>query len=238
MLEIKDLHVSIEGKEIIKGISFKISKGEKVALMGQNGSGKSSLANALMGNPEYKITSGKIILNGEEITLLSPEERAKKGIFLSFQHPITVPGVTLEQFLRLAYNSIFSEKLSVYAFSKLLKEKMDFLHLDKSFCSRYLNEGFSGGEKKKAEILQMLVLSPSFAVLDETDSGLDVDALKVISSGINSLSSGFLIITHYNRILNEVKPDRVLVMSSGKIIKEGDSSLSMELESKGFKVLS
>src|SRR3989338_10490133 len=183
-LQIKNLHVNVEGKEILKGITLEVKPGEIVAIMGPNGSGKSTLANTLMGHPSYKITQGKIWFNGEDITELSPEKRAKKGLFLSFQHPSTIEGVTITNFLRTARNAIKQQQMNVIEFNKLLKEKMELLHIDKNFVNRYLNQGFSGGEKKKAEILQMAVLEPHLAILDETDSGLDVDALKIVAEGV------------------------------------------------------
>ncbi|MBT4539124.1 Fe-S cluster assembly ATPase SufC [Candidatus Woesearchaeota archaeon] len=238
-LEIKDLHVEVEGKEILKGISLTIEQGKVHALMGPNGSGKSTLANVLLGHPKYTVTQGKIILNGEDITNLPPNERASKGLFLSFQYPKEISGVTLTNFLRAAYNATH-KPLSIVDFYKLLQEKMAQLHVDKRFAQRYLNEGFSGGEKKKAEILQMLVLQPTFAILDETDSGLDVDALKIVAEGINTVTCkdrGILLITHYNRILEYITPDIVSILQDGKITKTGGKELAQQIEQKGFKEL-
>tara|TARA_Y100000034_G_scaffold136308_1_gene212110 strand:- start:3950 stop:4681 length:732 start_codon:yes stop_codon:yes gene_type:complete len=237
MLEIKNLHVEIEGKEIIKGLNLKLEKGKVHALMGPNGSGKSTLSYTLMGHPNYKITKGEIIFNGEVINDLSANERAKRGMFLSFQYPKEVSGVTISNFLRTALNSIRDVKLNVLQFRKLLAEKMSMLKMDKKFLERYLNEGFSGGEKKKAEILQMAVLDPSFAILDETDSGLDIDALKQVSEGINSVMAEdkiILVITHYKRILEYVKPDTLHIMIDGNIALEGTGELLDQLEEKGY----
>ena len=237
-LEIKDLHVSINDKEILKGINLVIESGKVHALMGPNGSGKSTLAQIIMGYPKYVITKGKILLNGEDITELKPDERAKKGLFLSFQYPKEITGVTLTNFLRAAYNSIHEPKLSVIDFHKMLKEKMEKLNIDASFTRRYVNEGFSGGEKKKAEILQMMVLNPKFAILDETDSGLDVDSLKVVANGINQIDrkdKGILLITHYYRILDYITPDVVHIMVDGKIVKNGGPKLARLIEEKGFE---
>lgn len=236
-LEIKDLHVEVAGKEILKGVNLKVEKGEIAALMGPNGSGKSTLAYTLMGHPKYKITSGKIIFKGEDITEMPVNERAKKGLFLSFQYPQEIPGVSLSNFLRTAYSSVKSQKISVLDFMKLLKEKMKLLKVEDSFAMRYLNEGFSGGEKKKAEILQLAVLQPEFAVLDETDSGLDIDALRIVAEGVNSLSGpdmGVLVITHYQRLLNYIKPTKVHILIKGKIVKSGGPELANQLEELGY----
>jgi Fe-S cluster assembly ATP-binding protein len=237
-LEIENLHVEIEGKEILKGISLTIEEGKVHALMGPNGSGKSTLANVLMGHPKYAVTSGKIMLNDEDITELSPDDRAKRGLFLSFQYPKEISGVTITNFLRAAYNATHETKLSVVDFYRLLKEKMEELHVASSFNKRYVNEGFSGGEKKKAEILQMMVLQPKFAILDETDSGLDVDALKIVAEGINRMKSperGILLITHYYRILHHVIPDVVHILVDGKIVKSGGKELAQQIEETGFQ---
>ncbi len=237
-LKIEDLHVNVEGKEILKGVNLTVKLGNVHVLMGPNGAGKSSLANVLMGNPKYKITSGKIILDEEDITYLGPTERARKGIFLSFQYPSEITGVTMSNFLRTAYNSVKNENVSVIEFHKLLKEKMVELEMDTMFGKRYLNDGFSGGEKKKAEILQMLILQPKYAVLDECDSGLDVTALKIVGQGIKNMTSskrGILLITHYSRILNEMSPDVVSVMVDGKVVEDGDYSLVKEIEKDGYK---
>jgi|TARA_B100002003_G_C14134729_1_gene545652 Fe-S cluster assembly ATP-binding protein len=236
-LEIKDLKVNIEGKEILKGINLTVDKGQVVALMGPNGSGKSTLAYALMGHPNYKITSGKISVNGEDITNAAPYERAKKGLFLSFQYPQEISGVSVSNFLRTALNAKNEKQISVMDFHKLLQEKMKLLKIDKSFALRYLNEGFSGGEKKKMEILQMAVLQPKIGIMDETDSGLDIDALKTVAEGVNSLKSremGILLITHYQRILNYITPDKVHIFMNGNIVKSGGKELALQVEEKGY----
>jgi Fe-S cluster assembly ATP-binding protein len=236
-LEIKDLYVEVEGKEILKGVSLSIAPGEVHALMGPNGSGKSTLANALLGHPRYKITKGAIFLDGEDITSMAPDERARKGLFLSFQYPQEIPGVTVENFLRTAYNNLHG-KIDVVKFNALLKERMSALHIDPAFSRRYLNEGFSGGEKKRMEVLQMTVLNPRFMVLDETDSGLDVDALKVVAQGISAMRDGThatLIITHFNRILKLVEPDHVHIITAGRIVKSGGKELAHETEEKGYR---
>src|SRR3989338_8744125 len=224
-LEIKDLHVNVEGEKILKGVNLKIELGKVHALMGPNGSGKSTMANVLMGNPKYEITEGKILLDGEDITELSADERAKRGLFSSFQYPSEITGVTMSNFLRTAYNSVKKTNANVIDFHRMLKDRMKELDMDPNFSKRYINEGFSGGEKKRAEILQMVVLEPKYAILDETDSGTDVDALKIIASGINKAKEktnmGILIITHYNRILQYIDVDKVTIMMNGKIVKEG-----------------
>src|SRR3989338_8863768 len=236
-LEIKDLHVSIDGKEILKGITLSVDKGKVAAIMGPNGSGRSTLAYALMGHPRYEITKGKIMLNGKDITKDAPDERAKKGLFLSFQYPQEIAGVSVSNFLRTALNAKRKEKISVPEFHKLLQQKMELLKMDKNFSLRYLNEGFSGGEKKKAEILQMAVLSPSIGILDETDSGLDVDSLRIVANGVNKLKGpkmGILLITHYQRILNYITPDKVHIVMAGKIVKSGGKGLALQVEEKGY----
>jgi len=237
-LVIQDLHVSVEDKEILKGINLEIDLGKVHALMGPNGSGKSTLGNALMGNLKYKITKGKIILNDEDITNLPPNERAKKGLFMSFQYPSEITGVTMSNFLRTAYNSIKGGRINVIDFHKLLKEKMSELNIDPSFNKRYINEGFSGGEKKRSEILQLSVLQPKYAILDECDSGLDADSIKIVGNGVKKLQNpniGILIITHYYRILNYITPDTVSVMIDGEIVKTGGKELAEEIENNGFE---
>lgn len=239
MLEVRDVHVSVEQREILKGVSLSVLPGETVALMGPNGSGKSTLGNAIMGNPKYKVTSGDIRFLGKSILECTPDQRSLLGIFLSFQHPHEVPGVTVAHFLRMAKNAHMTgdEKISVMEFRGLLSEKMNLLGIDPSFASRYLNLGFSGGEKKRLEMLQLALLEPKFAILDETDSGLDIDALKAVAESVNAMRNqdrSFLIITHYQRILEYIKPDRVLVMVDGKVLHEGTSSLLHEIEQKGY----
>ena len=236
-MSIKNLHVSIENKKILKGINLEIKQGEINAIMGPNGSGKSTLSNVIMGNLKYKITKGEILFNGENIKELSTDKRARLGLFLSFQYPAEIPGVTVSSFLRTSYNNTHKEKISVKDFISLLKEKSELLKIKKEFLSRYLNEGFSGGEKKKSEILQLAILEPKIAILDETDSGLDIDALKIVSQGIKNLKkpeTGFLLITHYQRILKYITPDKVHVMMDGKIVKSGGSELAQQLEEKGY----
>ena len=250
VLEIKDLYVSIDGKEILKGLNLVIKQGEIHALMGPNGSGKSTLAYTILGHPKYKITKGDILLDGKSILEWTSDLRARNGLFLAFQYPHEISGVTVFNFLRTAYNSLKlngnvkdkkQELVSILQFQKMLKEKLSLLKINDDILKRYLNEGFSGGEKKRCEILQMAVLEPTFAVLDETDSGLDIDALKTVSDGINKLSGpnlGVLLITHYNRILKYVKPDHVHVMINGKIAKSGGKKLAEELEEKGYDWIS
>lgn len=240
MLEAKNLNVEFKGKEILKGLNLKLEKGKIHALMGPNGSGKSTLSYVIMGHPSYEVTSGKILLDGKNLLDLSPDERAKKGIFLSFQNPIEIEGVKFSTFLRQAYNAINRKKLSLLEFQELLEKKADELKIPREFLSRYLNKGFSGGEKKKAEILQLLVLNPKIAVLDETDSGLDIDSLRLVANGINSFMSKdkiVLIITHYKRILEHVKPERVYIMLNGKIVRSGSGELVNKLEEKGYSWL-
>jgi len=241
-LEIRDLHVSVEGKPILKGLSLAVRKGEVHALMGPNGSGKSTLANALMGNPKYEVTQGQILYQGVDVLELGADERARKGLFLAFQYPTAIPGVSVANFLRTALNArrkeIGEEKpIAPKEFRALVKEQMALLKMDESFAGRYLNDGFSGGEKKRAEILQMAVLRPEIAVLDETDSGLDIDALRIVSEGVNALAGpdlGVLLITHYQRILNYIKPDFVHVLVDGRIVKSGGPELALELEAQGY----
>jgi Fe-S cluster assembly ATP-binding protein len=237
-LEIIDLHAGIEGKEILKGVSLKISTSETHAIMGPNGSGKSTLAYTLMGHPKYKITSGDIKINGESILLLPPTQRALKGLFLGFQYPLEIPGVSLANFLRISYNAVRkNEPMLVRDFRKMLEDKFEVVGMERSFATRYLNEGFSGGEKKKAEVVQLAVLRPKFAVLDETDSGLDIDALKLVSDGINSIRSseiGIMLITHYQRILRYVKPQFVHVLVKGRVAVSGGPELAEKLEAQGY----
>ena len=236
-LIIKDLHVSIDGKKILNGVDLVVRKGQVCALMGPNGSGKSTLAYTLMGHPRYTVDKGEAWYKGRNILEMPPDERAKLGVFLSFQYPQEIPGVSVSNFLRTAYNSVKSNKISVPDFVKLLREKMKMLKIDDSFSRRYLNEGFSGGEKKRAEILQLAVLQPEMAILDETDSGLDIDSLKIVAEGVNTLLNpnfGALIITHYQRILNYITPDAVHIMVKGRIVKSGGKELAHELEAKGY----
>jgi Fe-S cluster assembly ATP-binding protein len=236
-LEIQNLHVRTEEREILHGVDLVINKGETHALMGPNGSGKSTLANTLMGNPTYEITEGKVLLDGEDITEADPDDRAKAGLFLAFQYPVSIPGVSVANFLRTAINAKREEPIKVKEFGELLKKNVEVLRVDREFTSRYLNDGFSGGEKKRAEILQMAMLQPTYAVLDETDSGLDIDALRIVADGVNALRGpdmGALIITHYTRILGYVKPDFVHIMLNGKIVQEGGSELADQLEDKGY----
>ncbi len=244
-LEIRNLHVSVEGKEILKGINLVINKNEVHAIMGPNGSGKSTLANTLAGHPKYQITQGDILYKGESILEWGPDERAQKGIFLAFQYPMAIPGVTVANFLRTALNARRkatgsngdSKPISIPDFRKLMREKMALLKLDDTFATRYLNDGFSGGEKKRVEILQMAVLNPELAVLDETDSGLDIDALRIVAEGVNALvgpNLGVLLITHYQRILNYIKPHFIHVMVDGQIAMSGGPALALQLEEKGY----
>jgi Fe-S cluster assembly ATP-binding protein len=236
-LIIKNLHASVDGNEVLKGVTLTIKQGEVHALMGPNGSGKSTLSHVILGHPAYKVTKGSIQFDGKDVLRMAPEERAKAGLFLSFQYPTEIEGVTLSSFLRTAYNTLKGENLTVLDFHKKMLQKMEMLKMDKAFGRRYLNYGFSGGEKKRCEVLQMAVLEPTLAILDEPDSGLDVDALQVVAQGINTLAGkqmGALIITHYNRILNYVKPKYVHVFAKGKILKTGDHTLALELESKAL----
>jgi Fe-S cluster assembly ATP-binding protein len=237
-LKIENLHVRTEDREILHGVDLTVAKGETHALMGPNGSGKSTLANTIMGNPTYEVTEGKIILDGEDLTEAAPDERARAGLFMAFQYPATIPGVSVANFLRMAVNATRDEPIKVKEFGQLLKQHMDLLKIDRAFTSRYLNEGFSGGEKKRAEILQLAMLAPQIAVLDETDSGLDIDALRIVSDGVNKLREsdrGFLVITHYTRILEYVKPEFVHIMLDGRIVREGGRELADELEDKGYE---
>ncbi len=232
----QDVHVYVEDKEIVKGVSFEIFPGEKHALMGPNGSGKSTLAAALMGHPAYRV-EGEILLNGEPVSGLPADERARRGMFLSFQYPVAVPGVSVASFLRAALSARRGADVPVREFRTLMSEAFDVLGMPRSFMARYLNDGFSGGEKKRLEILQMLILKPVFALLDETDSGLDIDALKVVSDGINRAAggeTGVLLVTHYQRILNYVAPDAVHVFMNGRIVRSGGPGLALELEERGY----
>jgi Fe-S cluster assembly ATP-binding protein len=236
-LEIQNLHVRIEEREILRGLNLTVRKGETHALMGPNGSGKSTLANTIMGNPVYEVTDGKILFDGEDLTEASPDERARAGLFMAFQYPATIPGVSVANFLRMAVNAKREEPIKVKEFGAMLGENMELLRIDRAFTSRYLNEGFSGGEKKRAEILQLAMLKPEIAVLDETDSGLDIDALRIVSDGVNALRGpemGSLIITHYTRILDYVKPEFVHIMLDGRIVREGGPELAAELEDTGY----
>ena len=241
LLEIKDLHAVIDGKEILKGLNLQIDKGEVHAIMGPNGSGKSTLAKVLAGHPSYEVTKGEVIYEGTNLLELDPDERARNGVFLAFQYPVEVPGVSNAQFLRLAYNEkmkhLGEEELDPLEFNDLLKERAKIVEMDKSFFNRSVNEGFSGGEKKRNEILQMAVLQPKLAVLDETDSGLDIDALRIVAEGVNKLRNAdkaIILVTHYQRLLNYVEPDFVHVLANGKIVKEGGKELALELEEKGY----
>src|SRR3954469_22248573 len=237
-LEIRGLHASVEGKEILKGIDLTVRQGETHALMGPNGSGKSTLANVLMGRPGYVVTGGEVRFKGEEILGLTPDHRAARGLFLAMQYPVEVPGVSVVNFLRTAYKAVKGEDISALGFRKHMKEKMDLLGVEDEMVRRYVNQGFSGGEKKKNEILQLAVLEPDIAILDETDSGLDIDSLKSVATGIEKLigpTLGVLVITHYQRILNYIHPDFVHVMMGGRIVKEGGPELATELEDKGYE---
>jgi Fe-S cluster assembly ATP-binding protein len=237
-LEVHDLHASVEGKEILKGIDLTVRQGETHAIMGPNGSGKSTLSNVIMGRPGYVVTEGKVVFQGEDITLLTADQRAKRGLFLAMQYPVEVPGVSVVNFLRTAYTAVKGGQTSALAFRKHMKEKMEVLGVEDAMVARYVNQGFSGGEKKRNEILQLAVLEPQIAILDETDSGLDIDSLKTVATGIAQLVGpdlGILLITHYQRILNYITPDFVHVMIDGRIVKEGGKELAQELEAKGYE---
>jgi Fe-S cluster assembly ATP-binding protein len=237
MLKIEDLHVEIDGQEIVKGLDLEVGKGEIHAIMGPNGSGKSTLANVLMGHPRYEVTEGSITFQGEDVFELEPDERAKLGMFLAFQYPSEVPGVSVANFLRTAVNSVREEELNPMEMYRLLQEKMSIMQMDPRFAERYLNEGFSGGEKKRNEILQMLMLDPRLAIMDETDSGLDIDALQVVAKGVNEMKGpefSAVIITHYQRILRYIEPDRVHVMLDGRLVTSGGKELADDLEEKGY----
>ena len=251
MFEVENLHVSIEDNEILKGIDLTINPGEIHALMGPNGSGKSTLAYVIAGHPSYEVTEGSIKYFGEDILEWSPDERAQKGLFLAFQYPTVIPGVSMANFLRMAVTNVRNARAEASPngeakpftpreFRKLMREKMAMLKMDDSFATRYLNEGFSGGEKKRAEILQMALLEPKLAILDETDSGLDIDALRVVSEGVNTLFNdemGVLLITHYQRLLNHIKPDYVHIVMDGRIVRQGGPELAHELEEKGYETI-
>jgi Fe-S cluster assembly ATP-binding protein len=248
-LVVKNLHVSVDGQEILKGLNFEMNRGEVHAIMGPNGSGKSTLANTLMGHPAYEVTSGEIWFKGENIVKLTPDARSRLGLFLAFQYPSSIPGVSVASFLRTAINARYEQAepgsngngqprgISMREFRQLLKEKMAMLRMDPSFARRYLNEGFSGGEKKRMEILQMAMLQPEIAILDETDSGLDIDALRIVSEGVNELMTpdlGVLVITHYQRILNYISPEHVHILLGGRMVMSGGPELALELEDRGY----
>jgi Fe-S cluster assembly ATP-binding protein len=238
LLEIVDLHVNVEDKEILKGVNLTIRAGEIHAIMGRNGSGKSTLSYALMGHPRYKVTSGKMLYKGQEISEMSPDQRAKLGLALAFQYPVSIPGVSVSNFLRKTVNAVRGRDIPVKEFRLELKALMAKLGVKDEFLSRYVNDGFSGGEKKRLEILQLSMLNPSLAILDETDSGLDIDALKTVSEGVNALSkadTAILLITHYQRMLNYVQPQFVHVFQDGKIVASGGSELALELEDRGYE---
>jgi Fe-S cluster assembly ATP-binding protein len=236
-LEIHDLHVAVDEREILKGVNLAVNEGEVHALMGPNGAGKSTLGNAIMGHPRYVVTRGDIVYRGESVLGWSPDQRARAGLFLSFQYPTAIPGVTMVNFLRQAVNAVRGEDMHPREFRSLLTEKMKLLKVPDEMARRYLNEGFSGGEKKKAEILQLGVLRPRIAILDETDSGLDVDALRTVAEGVNALAGpelGILIITHYNRILNYIRPQVVHVLIEGRVVRSGGAELANEIEERGY----
>ncbi len=240
-LEIRNLHVSAEEKEILSGVDLGVSRGQIKALMGPNGSGKSTLANAIMGHPALEVTDGEIFFEGEDITEAAPEERSRSGLFMAFQYPVAIPGVTVAKYLRMAVNAHREargeDQISLKEFRKQTEEAMELVNIPREFSSRYVNDGFSGGEKKRLEILQLAMLRPKIAVLDETDSGLDIDALRVVAEGVNTVAGpdmGVLIITHYQRILHLVEPDFVHVMFDGRIVKEGGPELVADLEAKGY----
>ena len=237
VLQIDDLTVAVDGKQIVNGLSLTVPAGEVHAIMGPNGSGKSTLANTLMGHPRYQVTGGHVLLKGEDITGLRPDERARRGMFLAMQYPTSIPGVTMVNFLRAAMKAVQGKDVPVREFRERLQEALAVLKMDESFARRYVNEGFSGGEKKRAEVLQMSLLRPAMAVMDETDSGLDIDALRTVADGINTLKSpetSILLITHYQRILNYVTPDKVHVLYKGRIVRSGGKELAAELEEKGY----
>ncbi|MDQ1589488.1 MAG: Fe-S cluster assembly ATP-binding protein [Pyrinomonadaceae bacterium] len=241
MLEIRDLHARVEGKDILRGVSLTVKRGEVHAIMGPNGSGKSTLAKVLAGHPSYEVTSGEVLFDGKNLLELEPDERAREGVFLAFQYPVEIPGVSNAQFLRLAYNEkrkhLGEEELDPLEFKDLLKERAQIVEMDAGLMSRSVNEGFSGGEKKRNEILQMAVLEPKLAVLDETDSGLDIDALRIVSEGVNKLrhaDNAIVLVTHYQRLLNYIVPDYVHVLYKGRIVRSGGKELALALEEKGY----
>jgi Fe-S cluster assembly ATP-binding protein len=237
-LEVRGLHATVEGKEILRGIDLTVRQGEIHALMGPNGSGKSTLSNVIMGRPGYVVTDGTVLLNGEDITALTADERAKRGLFLAMQYPTEIPGVSVVNFLRTAYNSIKGGQVSALEFRKHMKTQMERLGVEDSMVQRYVNQGFSGGEKKRNEVLQLAVLEPAIALLDETDSGLDIDSLQLVAESVNDLAGpdlGVLIITHYQRMLNYITPAFVHVMMQGKIVRSGGPELSHQLEDKGYE---
>jgi Fe-S cluster assembly ATP-binding protein len=239
-LEIRGLHAAVDDREILRGIDLTVEQGQIHALMGPNGSGKSTLSNVIMGRPGYRITAGEVVFNGEDIARLTPDERAKRGLFLAMQYPTEVPGVSVVNFLRTAYQSIKGEQISAMAFRKHMKAQMDRLGIEDAMVQRYVNQGFSGGEKKRNEVLQLAVLEPSLAILDETDSGLDIDSLKLVAESVNELAGpalGVLIITHYQRMLNYITPGFVHVMMQGRIVRSGGPELAHELEEKGYEGL-
>ena len=236
-LVVRNLHVSIDDKEILKGLNLEVKPGEIHAIMGPNGAGKTTLGFALMGHPRYEITEGSVMLGDQNLLEMEVSDRAKAGLFLAFQYPFEVSGVTVANFLRQAVNAVRGEEISVWDFQEMLAEKMQLLEMDESFAGRYLNEGFSGGEKKRNEMLQMTLLEPKIAILDETDSGLDIDALKVVAKAVNSLRGpnfGAIVITHYHRILDHIRPDVVHVLMNGRIVKAGGPELALEIEKKGY----
>ena len=238
LLVIENLHVEVEGKPILKGVSLEVKAGEVHAIMGPNGSGKSTLSFCLMGHPKYAVTGGRVLYQGRDLAGLSPNERAKAGMFLAFQYPTAIPGVTISNFLRSALKAVRVGEVSIKDFRQLVKAQIKMLGIQDGFMNRYVNDGFSGGEKKRLEILQLAVLQPQLAVLDETDSGLDIDALQVVAKGINAMRTpqrGILLITHYQRLLNYITPDHVHVMVDGAIAKSGGAGLALELEREGYK---